>query len=244
MYKYSDNLDIILESINETIENSLCVTSEEYEKAFMECVNILTNDNFQKMMLKSELFDISMENDISLEGASADAIKMYDSIEIKNAKAQLKKGKSLYEAKKYSEAIKEVNKAKETFKRVHKQINDLHSWPISWALSSLVNTVTGTMRIFDLAGDDALSAKLKGQLVTGQIISAFASIISLIPGVGKSISSIGTIYPLVKNKISGNKEIGNKMGFFNDVQRDILVIIKGYIEACDIIIIECKANMN
>ena len=239
---YND-LDITLESLEELLESDLNLISEDSEKVFMECVNLLTDKNLQKMMLKSELFDISMENDVGLEGASSEAISMYDSIEIKDAKAQLRKGKSLYESKKYSEAVKELSKAKETFKRVHKQINDLHSWPVSWALSGLVNTVTGTMRIFDLAGDDALSTKLKAKLVTGQILSALASIIAYIPGVGAIISTIGSIYPLVKNKISGNKEIGNKMGYFNAVQRDILVIIKGYIEACDIMISECKANM-
>lgn len=236
-------LDIALESLDEIIDNDISFNTEDAEKVFMECINVLTNENLQQMILKSELYDISKENNISIEGASSEAIGMYDSIEIKEAKAALKKGKSLYDSKKYSEAIKEITKAKETFKRVHKQINDLHSWPVSWALSPLVNTVTGTMRIFDLAGDDALSDKIKAKLVTGQVISALGSIISLLPGVGSIISSIGSIYPLVKNKISGNKEIGDKMGFFNHVQRDILVIIKGYIEACDVMIIECKANM-
>lgn len=190
--------------------------------------------------------DIAIEQlDVAIEGATSESIKIFNSEEMKEAKSNLLKGRSLFNDGKYDEAKKYFTKAKENFGKLRKEVNDLKAYPLSSIVSGFVKPFVNIINLFDFSKDPALDKKLRSTLMGTSAVGAFSYLMSLLPPtaiIGSAISATSAWATFIYNKIKGTKTTGEKGGFFNSVQRDILFILQVYIDGCDELISECESK--
>ena len=226
----NQNKDIVDESTFEM----LCAITDAYSTK--EMINYLLLES------KYQLDD----NLITLEDATSESLKAIFGSDMKDVKNRLNNVRRLIREGKRSEARKELIDVRSSFVKIHEKVAKVKQGPISFFTSAILSVGMGPYMAFANISND-LELNISSRLISKGTITAMVNILAIsgvkMPvvlasyfsglGIGQQFGTmlVNKFHKLDKN--SKGEKLSHKAGAFNDIQRDVLYIIKLYIENCD-----------
>lgn len=254
-------LDILLENLqNVMIENVTDVANESAEALDAMTFDVLCavsegcgDSEFLAMMINRGVNDIRKNPEAAMEGATSESIKTLFSDDLKEAKSELKEATKEWKAGNNSAAASAVKSARQKFVKVHDNLAKVKQGPVSTITSGFASIVISPIATFKSL--TAMSPLGKAALLVRGLVNAVSALVGYIPGLGLAAKSIisqvakagsgsAELGMMVKNKWnnikkdpdkkgSGNDKIENKAAIWNMCQREMLYILKLYIQTCD-----------
>lgn len=254
-----ENLENIMMSntIDDTSNTPLSVAEEA---ALFAVVEAVSDPEYMTMCIRNGIANIRENPQYAMEGATKESIKALFSDDLKAAKEQLRDATKAAKSGNTEEAAANIKEARAKFVKVHEELAKVKQGPVSTLTSAIASIVISPIATFkSLTG---MSPSGKAILISRQIANALKNLAAYIPGIGpmaKIILSSGAsgfstgsgIGMLVANKTAKiNKEtdsdssekLSNKAGFWNVCQKEMLYILKLYINTCDGILKDIKSG--
>ena len=148
---------------------------------------------------------------------------------IKDGRKFLQEAKNLLSIKNYKDARDNVFKARKCFVAAYNEINDLPESNISSATGKIMSAIVGTARIINASNElsDFKGYKWAAKLHDVAAVRQLLRQVNLI--VGNSSVTNASIYERKRSVIPTNAKFTS-----NVYKKDILMIIKAYIEVCEV----------
>lgn len=254
-----ENLENIMlaNSVDSIETNPLNEAEEAFVYAVVEAVS---DPNYMTMCIRTGIADIRENPQYAMEGATKESIKALFSDDLKAAKEQLRDATKAAKSGNTEEAAANIKEARAKFVKVHEELAKVKQGPVSALTAGFASMVISPIATFkSLTG---MSPAGKAFLISRQVASALVNLASLIPGVGPMVRAMATsvasgfvsgseIGMMLANKLPNAKKdpdsetsekLSNKAGFWNLCQREMLYILKAYINTCDGILKDIKSG--
>ena len=236
----------------------------EAEEAFIYAVvEAVSDPDYMTMCIRTGIADIRENPQYAMEGATKESIKALFSDDLKAAKEQLRDATKAAKSGNTEEAAASIKEARAKFVKVHEELAKVKQGPVSALTAGFASMVISPIATFkSLTG---MSPAGKAFLISRQVANAIANLASLIPGVGIMVRAMLRTMSAAASGFVGGSEIGmmlanklpnakkdpdsetseklsNKAGFWNLCQREMLYILKAYINTCDGILKDIKSG--
>lgn len=254
-----ENLENIMMSntIDDTSNTPLSVAEEA---ALFAVVEAVSDPEYMTMCIRNGIANIRENPQYAMEGATKESIKALFSDDLKAAKEQLRDATKAAKNGNTEEAVTNIKEARAKFVKVHEELAKVKQGPVSALTSAIASIVISPIAAFkSLTG---MSPSGKAILISRQIATALKNLAAYIPGIGpmaKIMLSAGAsgfangtkIGMLAANKFAkiekdpdseNSEKISNKAGFWNVCQKEMLYILKLYINTCDGILKDIKSG--